>query len=180
MGIFDLITKGVGKALIGGVKMGMGFAVGAGHIGLGTVKLAGKGLQNTAPVIGRGIWNISKSVGKTLTGPFETAENRRRTALNYVDVLKSVGNTIVHENKEGNMRLTKTGLGLIGGITLANKLNDNYYEAKSKVLGTVDQKPTTATPNYNPVQYEMSPPRRIHPDSGGATGDLVFALHKLR
>jgi len=180
VGIFDLVSKGVGKVLIGGAKIGLGMVQGAGEAGFGIAKLTGGALLKSAPVVGKGVWGVSKGVGNVLTAPFATAENRARTAGNYLDLIKSMGNAIVHKNKEGNIRLTKVGLGIVGGVAMATKANDSYFEAKARNLGAVDQKPVTATPNYNPVQYEMSPRKRITADSGGATGDLVFALHKLR
>ena len=87
---------------------------------------------------------------------------------------------MVYVNSEGNRRLTTRGLGIIAGATLLSKADDSYYESKAKNLGVVDQKPVIHTPNYNPVKYEMAPQKRIYPDSGGATGDLVFALHRNR
>lgn len=175
-----MISQLVGRALVGGVKIGLGFAGAAGKTALGAAKIAGAGAVGAGILAGKGAWRISKAIGKPLVTPFETAENRSRTAGNYLDLLKGVGNTIVHKNKEGDMRLTKKGMAIIGGMTMATKANDSWFDAKANNLGAVDQRPTTTTPNYNPVKYEMSPSKRINPDSGGATGDLVFALHRLR
>ena len=175
-----MVTQVIGKALYGGLKIGAGFAMGVGKGALVGSALLGKGLFGAGKVIGKGAWGASKAVGKTLISPVETAENRRRTAGNYLDAIKDVGNTFIYKNKDGNVRLTNRGIAMVGGVALATKANDSWFDAKARNLGAVDQKPTTATPNYNPVQYEMSPRKRIQPDSGGATGDLVFALHKLR
>lgn len=174
------IKKFIGKALIGAMKFGMGFGTTAVRETGRLASKIGSGAWGATKALGKGTMSATKAIGKPLVDPFATRENALRTLGNYGNLINTIGNKMVRVNDEGARRLTKLGLGLISGITLASKLNDNYYEAKSKALGTVDQKPTTATPNYNPVQYEMSPPKRIYPDSGGATGDLVFALHKLR
>lgn len=170
----------IGSAFLAGAKMGLGAAKMAGYVGFGGAKIIGRGTIGASKAIGKGFFGASKAVGKPIVAPFESAENRRRTGENYLDLFKDVGNTIVHKNKEGEMKLTKRGLAIIGGVTLGVKAKDAWFDAKANNLGTVDQKPVTHTPNYNPVQYEMAPQKRIHPDSGGATGDLVFALHRNR
>ena len=175
-----MVTQAIGKALYGGLKIGAGFAMGVGTGALAGSALLGKGLFGASKVIGKRAWGASTAVGKTLISPVETAENRARTANNYINVVSNLGKTFIHKNKDGEFRLTKRGIAILGGITAATKAEDSWFDAKATNLGTIDQKPTTATPNYNPVQYEMSPPKRIYPDSGGATGDLVFALHRLR
>lgn len=174
------LEKAIGAALFAVARFGLGFGTTAVRETGRLATKIGSGAWGATKALGKGSVSAAKAIGKPLVAPFATKKQALKTLGNYGDVFNTIGNKMVRVNDEGARKLSMLGLGIIGGITLADKLGDNYYEAKSKALGTVDQKPTTATPNYQPVQYEMSPPKRIYPDSGGATGDLVFALHRLR
>lgn len=168
-----------GKALVAAARAAKGAGQVLGWEASNVAQLAGRGLLRSSDVVGRGILPVANTVGKTLIRPFEK-ENIERTRNNYLKLFSDIGGTIVRANSKGEPKLTVAGFGILGGITMLNKSGDAYRQVKANNLGISDQKPTTATPNYNKVEYEKAPPKRIYPDSGGATGDLVFALHRLR
>lgn len=170
-----MISKAIGSAAIGLAKLGLSMGKAAGTAALWGGKKIGKAALWVAPRVGKGFLGVAGKVGETVAEPF-TVANRARTADNYLDLISSVGDRMITRNREGNLRLTKAGLGILGGLTMYSKLQDSYYDVKAENLGTVANKPVTATPNYQPVKYG----REITPFSGGATGDLVFALHNLR
>ena len=170
----------IGKGLTGALKVGLGFGIQAGKMGWKSAAAVGEGIMGTSKRVGEGFVDASKKVGGVLAEPFATPEARRQTGINAAETIRDVGNAFVRENAKGHMELTGRGIGIIGAITVADKLRDSYYDTKTENLGIVDRQPVRATPDYRPRQYEMHPPKRITADSGGATGDLVFALHNLR
>ena len=175
MGIYDFTGHALAAAF--GVLKGAGKVIGG--EAAESAKLLGKGIMKGSEVVGRAIPVASEAVGKSLVRPFEK-ENWQRTRNNWLDLFSDVGGTFVTSNAKGEPKLAAMGLGIIGGVTMMDKAGNDYREQKAKNLGIVDKKPTTATPFYDKVEYEKAPPKRIYSDSGGATGDLVFALHRLR
>lgn len=174
------IVNGIGSALIGAGKIGIGF-VNAGAKGFVSASgIVGNGLLRGFSTVGKATSSVSKTVGRPLVAPFNSTDNAKRTVGNYLETMRDIGTTIVGKNADGHMRITNRGLAIIGGIMTATKVNDSWFEAKTTTMGEVDRQPVRPTPNYNPREYEMHPSKRISYDSGGATGDLVFALHRNR
>ena len=170
----------IGKGLTGALKIGLGFGLQTGKMGWKGAAIVGEGIVGAAQAAGKGFLGASKKVGNAMVEPFATPEARRFTGINAAETIRNVGNTFIREDANGHMKLTGRGLGIIGAVTVASKLRDSYYDTKTENLGIVDRKPVRATPDYRPREYERHPPKRITADSGGATGDLVFALHNLR
>lgn len=171
---------GLGSFLTGVLKAGYGFTKQMASFGMPVSQAVGRGLVAGSNAVGKGFVSAAKGVGDVITAPFSTAENRQRTAANWLGMLKDIGNTMVTRNKDGDLRLSKRGMAAIGLVTMAGKLQDTWYENKAANMGVPDQQPRRPTPDYNPVSYEMHPPKRVTAESGGATGSLVFALHNLR
>lgn len=170
----------IGKPISWLGQIGFGFAKESGSLAWKGATVVGEGLVGAGERIGEGFVSASKRVGNTIAEPFATPEARRFTGINAAETIRDVGNTFIREDKDGHLKLTGRGLGIIGAVTVASKLRDSYYDTKTENLGIVDRQPVRATPDYRPREYERHPPKRITADSGGATGNLVFALHNLR
>lgn len=174
--------KGAGKLALSlgrtGVKAGI----------LGT-ELLGRGAISTTSLIGKTAINLGYFGGKTVYKSLQYDDFRNpigktlkagykfTTGLAKYNPKETVYNVTKHklETRGGNFSLTKkgkvavAGIGLIGaGMNLASASDKNS-------MGMTDSRITTATPIYQqPTQNK----RNI--DFGGATGDLVFALHNNR
>ena len=134
----------------------------------------------TGPAIGKGAIGLSMKTGEILSAPFNTPEKRKKFAQKAGTWLNNAGNNMITKNAKGDYRLSALGIGLVGTAMTYDKLDDSLRESKGESMGTIDKYVTRTTPDYRPKEYERHPPKRIEYDSGGATGDLVFALHKLR
>ena len=165
-GIKDFFWNGIGKTI---GRAGWPMLQGIGNAAIGTTKAGGRAIKNTAIAI-----------GTPIAESFETPEARRAVVSSWGNLLKDAGNTFVKLDKNDMPTFTGKGMLLVGGAMTYDKLRDTYSEEKAARMGTIDRKPTTATPSFQPQQYERHPPKRITYDSGGATGDLVFALRALR
>lgn len=74
------------------------------------------------------------------------------------------------EKRMPNLKLTGRGKLIVGGGALIASAIRGAGEEQQRRMGKVDTQTTTATPDYQPRQYDT----RL--DNGGASGDLVFAL----
>lgn len=147
-------------------------------IGTGAIKLAQKvgslGI-NTATFLGKSIYlslqqnDWRNPIGKAFKGiynlgaslvdytPGHQVYDEARKQLTYkAPRMRLTG--------KGKVALALTGLAMIGSDVSTNRARES--------LGTMDTKVHTATPDYQPREYSV--------DFGGATGDLVFALHNNR
>lgn len=135
-------------------------ATGAGLAGFGLASMSGTagsamalGGVGTATAVGMGL-SAAYSVGKMSV--------KVPTRLNFETM--------------GQLRPTAIGLGLIGGSALvegAVKAKDEFYKSR---MGTHDGQARGPTPI---VPQELDE-KGSYVDNAGATGDLVFALNKLR
>ncbi len=190
-GLFNRIGYAIGSA---------GKAVGKGalYLGVGTAALGGKALYHTAKGIGYGGFYASKKLGYGIgnTASFLAGmgwESLHRTNWsNPVGKLARIGykaaNSMVkyeaghnvfnvHTNKveyrPPNLRLTKKGLAVVAIAGIASALSGASAQNTSTNMGMISPNKVTATPQYAPQQQQ----RNL---DGGATGDLVFALHQNR
>ncbi len=76
----------------------------------------------------------------------------------------------VLEKRMPNLRLTGRGKLLAVGAGLIASTMRGSDEQDKRSMGAVDSNTTVATPDFSPKEYD------INLDSGGASGDLVFAL----
>lgn len=174
--------KGIGKL---GLSLGR-TGVRAGILG---TELLGKSAISASSLIGKTTINLGYHSGKSIykslhyndfrnpIGKTLQAGYKFTTGLAKYTPEETVYNATKHklETRGGDFSLTKkgrvavAGIGLIGaGINLAGTSDKNN-------MGITDTKITTATPIY---QQATQNKRNI--DFGGATGDLVFALHNNR
>lgn len=160
------------------------------HLAAGTGTLAGKIAINTPGVIKN---MVAPKYEKTegLTGTKKMGAEFRNAARRFGDVkipAKAAYNFLsslidyqpggeawnetkgVLEKRMPNLRLTGRGKILAIGAGLAASAIRGSNEQEKRTMGKVDSSVTTATPDYSPKEYN------VNLDSGGATGDLVFAL----
>ena len=74
----------------------------------------------------------------------------------------------------GGLKFTKLGLGVLFGAGALSGSVDAVQTAADDRVGAVDPQTVTATPTIKKQDYTTNL------DDGGATGDLVFALHNNR
>lgn len=80
--------------------------------------------------------------------------------------------------KAPSMKLSGKGWGLVLGASLLAGAKEAWTEENARLMGTVDNKVTGPTPDYQPQEYSKTV--NTGNDFAGATGDLVFALHANR
>ena len=184
----DLVGKALslpfiaaGKAITTGLKMGAGaakFAVT--DLGWNAAKGVGTASMYGAGAAGYGFWKFAQAVGKPIAKVFETAENRKFAARSWGNQLNEMGQSMITKNTKGEYQLSPKAILMLGATMTAGKLGESMEEAKSYGIGNIDKRATSSTPNFQPQQYEPNPQKRVSYSDGGATGDLVFALHRLR
>ena len=159
LGITDSIFGGIGK-----------IAIGAGKIGLNASDMAVKGAAKSAAVVG-----VSSIGPATMLG--KAAKGLGRRMVKYTPETRKwdseKGDFVV--DKEGGLKLTKLGAGVIFGAGALGSLRDGAHIVEGKNVGQASGQVYTPTPEITPQQYNTG-----FVDNGGATGDLVFALHKNR
>lgn len=161
------MAYGAGKFVATDVVPKVGEATGSAVMGIGSA-------------VGKGSVGLAMKTGELISAPFNTPEKREKFLKKTGTWLKNAGNNMISKNDKGNYTLSLLGIGLVGTAMTYSKLDDSFRESKGEGMGTVDKYVTRPTPDYRPKEYERHPPKRIEYDSGGATGDLVFALHRLR
>lgn len=173
-----IFAKGLGK-LAFSIGKGLGYlAVGA---GVGTAKASYEG----AKVIGKlGVYDAS------LTAKSLTYKNPLLNPIGaFGSIIKKAADNIVEykpsetvynktkdklETRDAALNFTKKGKIMFAGITALSAIN-NAANASDPNNRNIDFQITKATPKYAPQNNQR---RQI--DFGGATGDLVFALHNNR
>ena len=177
------IGKGIGKAVLWGAKetvIGTGSAIlGLGKIGLkAAIGTAGVGLDATKTVAKGAVKSTTYNNGsKNFLGMFAKDVNDIGKKLFKYELPTKKFNPLTGELEEklGGIAPTKLGLGVIGGIMAVGAANDYQSAYRESRIGQIDPKTRTATPDYTPREYTTGPV-----NNGGATGDLVFALHNNR
>lgn len=139
-------------------------AQGIGSLGINTATFLGKSTylslhqndwRNPIGKAAKGVYKLSSSLIDYTPG--HTVYDEARKKLSYKAPQFKLSN-------KGKVALALTGLAMIAQDTSTNSARES--------LGTMDPKVRTATPDYQPREYSV--------DFGGATGDLVFALHNNR
>lgn len=74
----------------------------------------------------------------------------------------------------GGLKFTKLGMGVLVGAGALGGMRDAQEAYVEKQTGQIDANKKTATPEINLEEYVPQI------KNGGATGDLVFALHQNR
>ena len=182
MGILNSVMKKVGSATWSGVKAGT--KVGA-NVTSGTVKAAAGGIKDAAIASSGPAGKIAEVAGKVA---WETGKAAGGEALRYGGIGKNLIFGLVEEkesmmkfNKKlgkfekvgGGYGLSKTGKAVVGGAVAYQGISGGVVAYDSSQQGRmVDQQMTTATQTVDDYTTKN--------DFGGATGDLVFALHTNR
>ena len=167
------------KSIVGVGKSAWWLGEKATQAGLATSReLGGIGLTS-ARVFGSGVFGLSSftlgAIGKSLTyddwrNPIgKVAKGAFKLASNLVDYEAS------HqlENRLSRFKLTNKGKVAVIGAAIAGALMNTSNQLTSRGMGITDANMTTATPDYTAPNYDLL-------NNAGATGDLVFALHKNR
>lgn len=184
--MFSSIMSKVGSVGWSGVKAGAGFGAG---IASKTAKAAAGGIKDAAvessgpvgkaaEVVGKVAWEVGKATGKAAGSE----------ALRYGGLGRDLAFGLVEEkesmmkfNKKlgkfekvgGGYGLSKTGKAVVGGAVAYQGISGGVAAYDSSQQGRmVDQQMTTATQTVDDYTTKN--------DFGGATGDLVFALHTNR
>lgn len=156
------------------------------NAGLATSAAIGTGAINLAQKVGSFGINTATFLGKSTYLSLQQNDWRNPISKSIKGVSKlgaslidyTPGHTVYDEARKqltykaprmrltgrGKVALALTGLAMIGSDVSTNRARES--------LGTMDTKVHTATPDYQPREYSV--------DFGGATGDLVFALHNNR
>ena len=205
----DSIGSKIGDAFLGGAKavgagalwtgaqVGKGVMWGLPKIGqatLSSTKAIGSGIINGAGFL-YGITNPKYEDTSQLSGWKKTGaqiRNTQRRMANPTTPIKMLGNfakTLVDyeperqvwnetkgvlEKKLPNLKLTGRGKLVVLGAGMIASTMRGSDEHSQRLMGKVDTQTTVATPDYSPREYDT------HLDSGGASGDLVFALWRNR
>lgn len=177
-------AKSVGKAAWAGTKMaGKGALIAADKAAIGTAKVVGKTAEVTSGVVtgvGRNAWRARNNTkGANIIG---TALNDTKAAvrgMGHWEGAKDVYNPITGKVKhtDSHFALGKFGKAAIFGPAAAAGVlgaGDAYMDNR---VGAIDGNVVTATPIVGGNSASGSP---SYANNGGATGDLVFAMHNNR
>lgn len=168
---------GIGSFLL---AMGKSGFTTAGSAALGGSKIVGKALYGIGAVMGTGLLGATNLIGTPIAPLITSSATRNRAVSEIGETFKTAGRRWVKDTEDGGLAFTVPAKLAIGGMMTYSSLRDIYPREVAERMGTVDRKPTTTTPDIQPKQYERHPPNRITYNSGGATGDLVFALFNNR
>ena len=155
----DALFSGIGKV-----------AIGAGKIGLKASDMAVTGAAKSAAVYGAASVGPLSMIGKAAKGLGKRMVKYKPETRKW-DPDK--GDFVI--DKEGGLKLTKLGAGVIFGAGALGSIMDGSHTVDGKNMGQSSGQVYTPTPEITPQQYNTG-----FVDNGGATGDLVFALHKNR
>lgn len=194
MGPLSLISNTAGylakKTLIGigkgALEAGKSIPNTAMSAGKSTVKAADKMLGATDKIVGTGIKAGKYMVEDALAGMNSSNRflNPTGNALNLAD---KFGSRLMKYNYErleknpitkelvfhsGGLKFTKLGAGIILGAGALAGSREALNNHMNNRIGTIDPRKVTATPEIEKEDYAIN--------NGGATGDLVFALHNNR
>ena len=159
-----------------------------------TEKVSSIGLKSakaTATIskpIAKGIGQVGLSTGKALfknsgkENPVGYGVKKIGQATHWLskDIIKYTPETKVlnkatgeMETKAAKLRLTPKGFAVVGGIAMVGSTSRAYDNTVTTSMGQTNPTMQTNTPDYKPKEYSFL-------NNGGATGDLVFALHANR
>ena len=181
----DKTASGIGSALYNtSAAVGSAAINVASGIGLAAISAAphiGNAAYNAAAWVGGGAIEAVRPKNLRILG--EGAQNIGDKFIEY-EPQRTVWNRAEGklETRGGGPKFTKLawagliGAGLIGSAIAGSDRMD------TEQMGVVDSRATSPSPNYaanlQDGYYSKRPPTRF--DNANATGDLVFALHKLR
>ena len=180
--MFSSIMSKVGSVGWSGVKAGAGFGAG---IASKTAKAAAGGIKDAAVESSGPVGKVAEVVGNVA---WEAGKAAGDEALRYGGLGRDLVFGLVEEkesmmkfNKKlgkfekvgGGYGLSKTGKAVVGGAVAYQGISGGVVAYDSSQQGRmVDQQMTTATQTVDDYTTKN--------DFGGATGDLVFALHTNR
>lgn len=161
----DKVTIGAAKAGKTGVKLGTKGAYKAskgilsGGAWLARDAVAGMNSKNPGiNILGNAITKGIKASDKLMKGTYESYE------------INPITRELVH--RSGGLKFTKLGAGVILGSGALIGARDAASTHMDNRVGPIDPHKVTATPEIAAEEYSIN--------NGGATGDLVFALHQNR
>lgn len=193
------VHDGIGSRIGDATLSGVGFlAKNTGKLAWKTGKTIGKLSLGTAGILGRGAIGLTSGLGKLSVNLGYYGGKNVLNSLKYDDWRNPIGKaakgiynfssslvkyvpeeTVYNatknqlEHRSGKLKLTGRGKVALAGTALfgmvANFNNSNSF----KNMGSTDTNITTATPVFQNTKSNKV-------DFGGATGDLVFALHNNR
>lgn len=128
----------------------------------------------------RGI-NAGGTVARTILRPYQFAGNGFAAKMGnaMLNPIGSTGKAIVKTvgkmtdlGPKGNVRMTNFGRGVVGAGVVAAAIGGIKNSLEQSRQGVLDPNVVTST--------TMTTPNTVSPGAGGATGDLVFAMHNNR
>lgn len=182
-------------------------ARGVGSMMFGAGRVVGSAMLNGADSFARGAFRAGKAGGKAaaragnkamsgadfMANDIVEGMNRENRGINMVGNAISVASRLAgkmgryeHELYEknpmtgelvhhsGGLKFTKLGMGTLLGAGALSGIRDAHDTYLNNRVGQIDPQKYTATPDMRKEDYSMPV------DNGGATGDLVFALHQNR
>lgn len=194
MGPLSLISNTAGyltkKALIGvgkgALEVGKSIPGIAALAGKGTVKAADKMLGVTDSAVGTGI-KAGKYMARDALAGMNSGNRFLNPAGNALNLADKFGSRLMKYDYErlernpltnelvvhsGGLKFTRLGAGIILGAGALAGSREALNNHMNNRIGTIDPKKVTATPEMEKEEYSIN--------NGGATGDLVFALHNNR
>lgn len=158
------MAAGLGKAIESGAVTGGKAVIGAGTVGVKTAKFIGK----SGGALGMG---VDKSMGGVLGG----GVSFNSTLHGMGRAIKGFSEKMVKETATGNgIKLSGMGKAAVLTGALYGGTRDEVVNSQERQMG-MNTGVTRATPTMMPMQ--QAPHSMNH---AGATGDLVFAMHKNR
>ena len=170
------LAKGASLAARGAFNLAGGAAVAAGWTG----KKVGTAALNVAGKVGTNALEAAEGAGTVLVKTLGSPEHREGLIRSWGAIASNVGEAFMKRDAEGKLHMTKFGVAAVAGAGMFNNSRDLYDKEKARRMGDIDNQKKTLTPTMRVPQYEFNPRKRMGALDGGASGDLVFALHNNR
>jgi len=167
---------GLGQAL----KVGVGIGAGAAQGALTGAKVIGKAGLGVAGAVGKAGVNMAEGAGIAVVESARNPQLRSGILSSWGTMAGNFGKKFMKVNDKGELKMTKFGIGTFIGAGMLNNSRDIYDKEKARRMGEIDNNTTSLTPRMSVPQYEFNPRKRMGALDGGASGDLVFALHNNR
>lgn len=187
-GAAAVVGTGAAVAGVGIAAAGIG-AVGLGTAAFGAYKAAsffgpkkGEGYYDAFTRFGQRGINAGGTVARTILRPYQFAGNGFAAKMGnaMLNPIGSTGKAIVKTvgkmtdvGPKGNVRMTGFGRGVVGAGVVAAAIGGIKDSLEQSRQGVLDPNVVTST-------TMTTPPKPVSSNAGGATGDLVFAMHNNR